>query len=26
MERLVRAQDKIAAGAMPRDAAEGSFA
>lgn len=26
MERLVRAQDKIAAGAMPRHAAEGSFA
>lgn len=26
MERLVRAQDKIAAGAMPRDAAQGSFA
>lgn len=26
MERLVRAQDKIAAGAMPRHAAQGSFA
>ncbi len=26
MERLVRAQDRIAAGAMPRDAVEGSFA
>ena len=26
MERLVRAQDRIAAGTMPREAAEGSFA